>query len=56
MPRFSVAAAYKQVRQILAYIKDRVPTCGFRTTHLGSGNPIITMMKPAESLVRKHAT
>jgi hypothetical protein len=39
-----------------SYIKDRVPTCGFRTTHLGSGNPIITMIKPAEPLVRKHAT
>jgi hypothetical protein len=37
-----------------SYIKDSVPTCCFRTTHLGSSNPIITMMKPAESLVRKH--
>ena len=36
--------------------KDGVRACGFRTTRLGSGSPIVTMMQPAESRMRKNMT
>lgn len=36
--------------------KHGVRPCGFRTTRLGSGSPIVTIMQPAQSRMRKKTT